>query len=293
MTRTSRFRWRRRCTSRAPTPPAPPPPAAEPGVGANTSASIPTAGAVAGGGGSTSSQSESTTNNQNAFGSTEQTIATPAGKDKVVSATVLVPRSYFVAAYKTANKDKEPGENELQDVRQRTAHELQGPGENRDGPEGRQRTISMGMYLDLMPSLAPPPVAAATNASVALLTSHTKEIALGVLAVVSLFMMSSMVRKSAPAPSVVMAGAGGGLAGGMGMPGAIGGLGGIGGVGGMSIPAAAKVLGGGDMSVGEAIGGGNMLDGVEMDEKRYPHSADARAGVDDGEGETRTTPRRW
>ena len=246
-------------------------PSAEPGIGANTSASIPTASSLSGGGGNSTSNSETTTENQNAFGSVEKSVVTPAGKDKVLSATVLIPRHWFVEVYKNSHKGDEPDEPTLTMFSDKQMVQLKDSVKNAIGVKA-DGDISMGMFLDTAPAVAMAPSTPTTSLPVALLTSHTKEIALGVLAVVSLFMMSSMVRKSAPAPSVVMAGAGGGLGAGMGagmgmgtMPGA-GGIGGVGGMGGMSLPVAAKVLGGGDGSIGDAAGGASMLDGVEMDE---------------------------
>jgi flagellar biosynthesis/type III secretory pathway M-ring protein FliF/YscJ len=62
--------------------------------------------------------------------------------------------------------------------------------------------VSVNWYLDALPSVdvAAQP-AAATSIPLAL-TGHIKEIAVGALAVISLFMVSMMVRKGSPAPII-------------------------------------------------------------------------------------------
>lgn len=219
--------------------------AGEPGVGANTSASIPTPTSVGASTGATSSTSDSTTDNQNAFGSTTDNIATPAGKDKVVSATVLIPRSYFVATYKISNdtKGKAPDEAVLQTFANAQLTDLKTKVMTSIGLTSSD-ALSMGMYTDVgsvdpaSASIAP------SSATLALVASHGKEIGLGVLAVVSLFMMSSMVRKSAVAPALTLAGETGT---------------GTSPFGAGSLPRGADLL-------TEASASAATLDGVEMDE---------------------------
>jgi len=63
--------------------------------------------------------------------------------------------------------------------------------------------VEVDPYYDYLPagdSLAQPAVASSIPVAI---TGHVKEIALGFLAVVSLFMVSMMVRKSTPAPVVI------------------------------------------------------------------------------------------
>ena len=111
-----------------------------------------------------------------------------------------VPRSYFVNTYKDDHKGadaddaallawtKEESDKILKDVQLCT---------NIKTPE----TIVVNSWDD-GDAVAGAPVAAAAAASpVALLVgSHVKEMGVGALAVVSLFMVMMMVRKSAPAP---------------------------------------------------------------------------------------------
>jgi flagellar biosynthesis/type III secretory pathway M-ring protein FliF/YscJ len=80
-----------------------------------------------------------------------------------------------------------------------------------------------------------------------MLTDHAKEIALGALALVSLFMVSNMVKKGSPTPAPAMA-----MAGGIGM--------------GMA-PRSPSPLPGREEAVGEAVEGDPLLDGMELDEE--------------------------
>jgi flagellar biosynthesis/type III secretory pathway M-ring protein FliF/YscJ len=104
--------------------------------------------------------------------------------------------------------------------------------------------VSVDMYTDgnAMLAMATGQVAAsgaggATSTAVSGVTSHVKEIAVGVLAVVSLFLMSSIVKKSAPAPIIVPP----------------------------PVKEPPQILTAGEMLAGEAAEGGAMLDGMELD----------------------------
>ena len=77
-----------------------------------------------------------------------------------------------------------------------------------------------------------------------MLTDHAKEIALGALALVSLFMVSNMVKKGSPTPAPMMA-----TVGGIGMA-----------------PRSPSPLPGREEAVGEAMEGDPLLDGMELDE---------------------------
>ncbi len=73
---------------------------AEPGTGANTAASINGGG---GGDGTSSTTEDQTTKSQIFASNTVTHTDTPAGKEKVLSATVRVPRSHMVTVLKTSN----------------------------------------------------------------------------------------------------------------------------------------------------------------------------------------------
>jgi hypothetical protein len=116
--------------------------------------------------------------------------------------------------------------------------------------------VTIDSYVDISPSLASAPIAAASGLGVSTLVGgHAKEIALGVLAVMSLFMASMMVKKASPAPLPIMAGVGGG---GGGVSSAMGGI---------SSADKRNILNTGEMLAGEAGSGDAMLDGMELNEE--------------------------
>lgn len=182
------------------------PAAAEAGVGANTAGPILAGGA--GAGGSQSTTTEEKIKNQILASSTQSTTQTPAGKDTVQSATVRVPRSYFVNVYKQRSANaKDPDEAALATL---VTAEL---ASIRDGVKKciglkADNDLSVDMYVDAVPGstlVMATTSSPASSPALGSVTAYGKEIAIGVLAVVSLFMMSSMVRKSAPAPLVAAA----------------------------------------------------------------------------------------
>lgn len=77
----------------------PPPPAPEPGAQPNTGVMASAAPVSSGG----STTEESTTSFQVAYGQSTKTIKTPPGDAVVTTASVRVPRSYFVAVWKQLN----------------------------------------------------------------------------------------------------------------------------------------------------------------------------------------------
>lgn len=134
--------------------------------------------------------------------SDEHTItSTPAGDAPPVSATVRFPLSHFVKDFQwqtgsaqtpTSAQLQPIIDKELTDYRQMVANCL--------GMAAADK-ISVYAYVDTFPSLSTPPVASAGAAGLSLMVGgHAKEIALGTLAVMSLFMASMMVRKAAPTP---------------------------------------------------------------------------------------------
>jgi flagellar biosynthesis/type III secretory pathway M-ring protein FliF/YscJ len=178
-----------------------PPPAAEPGVGANAAASIATSG---GGGSQNTTTSDEKTKNTILPSSTLTNTQTPAGKDTAQSATVRVPRSYFVGIFKQRNANaKDPDDTALQTIATAELTSIRNGVKKCVGLKSDD-DLSVDMYTDATPGTALVMATTTTPASPALgsVTAYGKEIAIGVLAVVSLFLMSSMVRKSAPAPLV-------------------------------------------------------------------------------------------
>jgi flagellar biosynthesis/type III secretory pathway M-ring protein FliF/YscJ len=160
-------------------------------------------GSSGGGGGGAGSNSNT---EENEFvvdhGKTDVHVRQMPGNATVVSAAVRVPRSYFLESYKIANGGKDPDDTALQTYMTseltQIKHEVKGC-----TAIASDDAVVVGSYSDMMP--APAPVAEGTPPSPlsSALGSHSKEIGVGVLAAISLFMVSMMVRKSAPAATVV------------------------------------------------------------------------------------------
>jgi flagellar biosynthesis/type III secretory pathway M-ring protein FliF/YscJ len=156
----------------------------------------------------------------------------------VVTASVRVPRSYFVASYKNKNGGKDPDEAALTAF---TDQELTHIRQDVKGCTGltSDDAVIVGAYSDAPPQVIAGPGAAAPSAIGTLMSGHVKEIAVGILAAVSLFMVSMTVRKGAPAPVVVAA----------------------------EPTPTPKLQVTTETVAGEVSGGGAMLDGVELDEE--------------------------
>jgi flagellar biosynthesis/type III secretory pathway M-ring protein FliF/YscJ len=116
---------------------------------------------------------------------------------------VLLPRSHFVRTYRALKKmpeDQQPDETvldafiALEVAKLKPAVQLCLNGASADA-------VHVADYTDLMPrASAGSPQAASAAPMMLLVTTHAKEIALGALALVSLFMVSSMVKKGSASP---------------------------------------------------------------------------------------------
>jgi hypothetical protein len=119
---------------------------------------------------------------------------------------VLFPRSRFIQEYKLIkNSEKGPIRPFCGLHRRATSPQARGY-QKLWAHNGRAVTVSD--YADSLPISGSAPLAAAAPMSL-MLTDHAKEIALGALALVSLFMVSNMVKKGSPTPAPAMATAGG------------------------------------------------------------------------------------
>jgi flagellar biosynthesis/type III secretory pathway M-ring protein FliF/YscJ len=208
---------------------------ADTAVGANIGASI----SPVNSGGGTSTTTEENENKNVVFPSSSVTnTQTPAGKDTVESAAVGVPRSFIVGIYKEQNPNaKDPDDGTLQGVADAEVARIKASVKNCIGLKVDD-SLSVDIYPDPTPVLAMATMASAPSQSLTTVTGHAKEISVGVLAVVSLLMMFSMVRKSAPPPVVVAP----------------------------EVEESPEVLTTAEGVAGEVGGGGTTLDGVELDE---------------------------
>jgi flagellar biosynthesis/type III secretory pathway M-ring protein FliF/YscJ len=173
-------------------------PTGEPGVLPNVGLSVNNTGS---GDSGTSSQSEKTS--FMVHPSTTDTITKiPAGDATVTAATVRVPRSWFVNVYKARNPNaKDPDDASLAAVIDPELQRIRNDVKKCTGLKGDE-DVAVETYMDVSPMYA---MAVEENASPVTVSvrGHAKEIAIGALAVMSLFMVMMMVRKSVPAPVVV------------------------------------------------------------------------------------------
>ena len=218
--------------------------AIEPGVSANQGLSVE---APAGGDKTSGTIEKSVSQFYVGVPKTEEKKTNPGGEAKKTGVSVLIPRSYLIRTYKaTQGADKEPNatvlqafiDTELQGRREMVRKALALPAE----------VVGVSAYVDSLPNGVAMTAAASTSPVSLMFTDHAKEIGLGALALVSLFMVSNMVKKgvsAAPAPAVAMA------------------------HGGVAPRAATQLQGlqGREEAVGEAMEGDPLLDGMELDEE--------------------------
>jgi flagellar biosynthesis/type III secretory pathway M-ring protein FliF/YscJ len=160
-----------------------------------------------------------------------------------------VPLSYFTSSYKlTYPKAADPSDDAITAYRTAELTQIREDVKNVIGLKS-EADLSVSTYADVptegLAMAAGPSTPVATLNTV---SGHAREIGVAVLAVVSLLMMATMVRKSTP-PPLVMPTLGGG-----GEP--------------VQAVASSRVnpLGSGESVAGEVGGGNNALDGMEMDE---------------------------
>jgi len=157
-----------------------------------------------------------------------------------VGVSVQVPYRYLVGVFKDNHSNvKDPTEKDLQpvirseldDMKKTVATLLTVPPER----------VSVGMFHDIIEPVSTQPVMASTVSTVSgMVGGHAKEIALGMLAIMSLFMASMMVRKSAPAVVPALA---------------------------QANPSVPPTLLSTEPIAGEAAGGDALLDGMELNEE--------------------------
>lgn len=180
------------------------------------------------------------------IGGVETHTNDPGGQASVVSASVLIPRSYFVRLCRErSGSTDEPKDELLTPFIDKEINRLKLAALHALGLSDKDKdSLTMSWYPDAMPSAVAGPQVASTSAMPMMIVDHVKEIAIGVLALISLLMVSNMVRKATPAPVVAA----------------------------YEAPRPVAPLGIGDEAIGEAIEGTQALDGVELD----PDSAKAQ-----------------
>jgi len=182
------------------------------------------------------SHSQDSTEFENEFSRSRTQETKPAGDCKVVGALVRVPRSYIVREASEGDLKAEPTSAKLQETAARVIKSIRA--DVAASTRLDDSAISVDTYTDVVGP--PPQMEVVTASSVSgLLGGHVKEIALGGLAIASLFMMSMIVRKGAAAPAPVIA---------------------------TTIPVGPSMLSASEDIAGEAIGQDPALDGLELDD---------------------------
>ncbi|CAN5648874.1 hypothetical protein BH09PLA1_BH09PLA1_22110 [soil metagenome] len=220
-------------------------PSGEPGAIPNSPLAI-TPAPSPGGNSAGSNRERNSTKFENRFGKTHSESVIPAGKTKVLAAIVRLPRSYFVSVYKMSNPTAQTEPDEKA-IAQLVEQEI--PKVRRDVKSCTYITndedIVVDTYTDGLPllgAIASASIGGSKSAGAGLtatLTGHYKEIGIGALALVSLFRVSSMVKKGAPAPPVMAI---------------------------VNEPSEPAMLSAGEDVAGEASEGSTTLDGMELDD---------------------------
>jgi flagellar biosynthesis/type III secretory pathway M-ring protein FliF/YscJ len=214
----------------------------EPGVGANTGLAVDSTNS---GEKNTGTIEKSATEFLVFVPKTNVKTINNGGDPTLMGVSVLFPRSQFIQMYKRrTNSDKEPDATVLQAFVDEQLRSMRAVVKSCVGvlPD---EAVSVAEYVDALPAGGATTVAAAAPMSL-MFTDHAKEIALGALALVSLFMVSNMVKKSSgprPAPAMAMAMAHG------------------------AAPRGPSPLQGREEAVGEAMEGDPLMDGMELDEE--------------------------
>lgn len=169
---------------------------------------------------------------------------------QVVSASVRVPRSYFVRILKAAKPDKDPDEATVAALIDRELPKIRSDVKACANLKS-DADVVVDTYMDLLPLASASTATAASTVSV-VVGSHGKEIVLGALAVISLFMVSMMAKKggsTAPLTESIVINADGPVAGPVSVP---------------KAPSKAKAIKTSEEL--EEVGEGSAaLDGVELD----------------------------
>ncbi len=210
----------------------------EAGVASNAGMSVPeTAGA---GQSSTGTNEKTRTEYIVAMGHSQVKTINPGGELTVTGASLLIPRTHFAQIYKkrTNMSDREPSAIELDPFIAKELERMR-PAVKTCLALTTEDAVHVDAYTDLMPIATAAPQAASTSVT-GLMGDHVKEIALGALALMSLLLVSYMVRRGAPVPLIAPQ---------------------------ASAPAAPRTLSAAEGIIGEAGEGGAMLDGMELDDE--------------------------
>jgi flagellar biosynthesis/type III secretory pathway M-ring protein FliF/YscJ len=176
-------------------------PSGEPGAPPNTGLSI-ADGSNGGNAGQNSNIEKNEIEMTGDWGYTHTNTMAPAGDAMPVAAAVRAPVSYFAGVWKQEHPDKTvpPTSAEIEDIVTRETPHIRDAVRAATGIKD-QDAISVAKYIDITQPITGSEATASTLASLPTgFGFGAKEIAIGALAIISLFMVSMMVRKSVPQP---------------------------------------------------------------------------------------------
>jgi len=177
--------------------------AAEPGAVANMGVSIDPQPQQAAAG--ERSKEETDAEYENFAGQKVTNESTPAGKFTAVSAAVRVPRSHFLKTFKnTSGSTAEPTFEVLQPFIDAEIQRIREDVLVTTAIEDKTR-VAVSTYDDSPGPLRSAATVTPTGTLATSIGTYGKELAIGALAVISLFMVSMMVRKGTPAPVIAAA----------------------------------------------------------------------------------------
>jgi flagellar biosynthesis/type III secretory pathway M-ring protein FliF/YscJ len=212
------------------------------GVVANTSASIDDKPAAVSGGSSETERNKDEL--QNFPSTTEKVSSKPAGEPKAISAAISLPRNYFVQALKAGDTSaKQPNPKDVEALFASQRDQIVEAARLAIGiDDPKAVSVMLGPDLPMLMAVEGSAQARASSGGGGVglsLGGHLREIAVGLLALISLFMVSMMVKKGTPAPVIAAA----------------------------AMEEPEPVMLGGNLTIaGEVSEGGQTLDGMELDE---------------------------
>ncbi len=174
----------------------------EAGVGSNIGISV----GGAGGSNTTMTDTSEKSRMQILPSKVDKNTRKPAGDFSIQSASVRIPESYFIAVLRAKANGKDPSPTELSDYANAQLELIRNEIRNCTGIKEGKDNIFVSTYAEAQPVVAATSaagVAAGGSGISGMIGGWGKEVGVGALAVISLFMVSTIVKRSTPAPIVV------------------------------------------------------------------------------------------
>jgi flagellar M-ring protein FliF len=178
-------------------------PGGEPGASSNltTNGALAVGGGGGGSGGGTSSEDQTSTTYQNVISSRTQSTVQGPGDAPPVSASVRVPRSYFIGMYKDLHKGADPDSDQagLDALVKQELDTIRADVRSCTGIK-TDDAVTVNWYSDgvsAAESLSGPAAQTTSSPVTLLLETHVRDIGVGALAAFSMLMVLMMARKGA------------------------------------------------------------------------------------------------